>query len=73
LINEKTGIANLSFSFGVVLKTKIVYIIQKVIVFFIYEIASAFALQRSNEVSTSLHEQPNNFKSPIDICNNSVG
>ncbi|HEY5774150.1 MAG TPA: hypothetical protein VIS75_16040 [Chitinophagaceae bacterium] len=47
---------------------------KKVIVSLIaYGIASAFAQQKSNDVTISLYEQPNNFKSPIDICNNSVG
>ena len=47
---------------------------KKVIVFPIaYGIASLFAQQKSNDVTTSLHEQPNNFKNPIDFCNHYVG
>jgi hypothetical protein len=47
---------------------------KKVIVFLIaYEIANAFPQQKSNDVTTSLLEQSNNFKSPIDHCNHYVG
>ena len=43
---------------------------KKVIVFLkACGIASAFAQQKSNDITASLHEQSYNFKNPSDLCN----